>query len=159
MPHPFDWDKAFKPILALSALIASLAAAYYFAVFLPQFERERTDRDMKDKQAAQLQQQWEKKEAERKESDTKIDLDLCLLSASTAYAESWDASCKDVKDTAARGYKNCLQTLDQSSCLSIWGSYLERPDKDCSLPSGRADGLNESLKRAKDECYRRHPIK
>ena len=87
-------------------------------------------------------------------------LDSCLIDADIQYSLNWASACESNAKIVEDGYKNCragASALGASDCRTIWGVSDASPT--CTLPYGRAENVNKYHEQAKDDCYRRYPIK
>jgi len=129
MEH-FDWDKYFKPLLALSALIASLAVAYYFVVFLPQQAKDEAAARVVQQQEAAAAKDKEEADAQSAETQRQAGLALCLSAAADDYHATWGDTCKGLGEA-----------------------------QDCQLSLEQAKALSDDRNQMNDECYKQYPPK
>lgn len=69
-------------------------------------------------------------EEKLKRDNNELSLSFCLDDTDSLYTSSWDRACEG---------------LDK--------------EKDCSLPSSRADDLDNDRRLNREECFKRYPIK
>ncbi|OGD30802.1 hypothetical protein A3J02_01975 [Candidatus Azambacteria bacterium RIFCSPLOWO2_02_FULL_46_11] len=167
--HTKDWLKEnwFKAGILISILI--IAYSFYHVLVV------KPEREAKREEAAKIEAQLVE---EQRKTKAKEDLASCVTTAESNYSSIWFGECK------ARGLLSqwCIETenLDFQEYLTKLGipeeeykkqrgitddkafsailDYFERKeDCSCSLPLAIADRKNESLKDAKDICYKQYP--
>jgi hypothetical protein len=172
--NQFIKDNWFKLTIAACILVVALSIGYYFFVFVPQREQNIVNRQQEEQVAKKAAAQ----EAAQKEKTNQSLLNFCLQAAEAGYTADWKANCEDVA-RINQNYINSCKQLNQkfyNECITgdigkydpTWcNRYLDNSScntsvdysANCSLPNARATALNDQLKDAKDECYKRFPIK
>lgn len=132
-------------------LIITGSVVYYFVYALPSYNREKLEIERSKQEMEQRQQEEEKlRQAQREE-----DLETCLYQASVSYSDLWARNCADVADITRDGLNNCLDNayLGEDFCYNQW-KVDNSPE--CSLPSSRAENVNEYHDDLKEECYQKY---
>lgn len=141
-------DRAIKLSIVSGILLISLAIFYYLVIFIPHREQAKLD-----------QQKQQQTEADRQARLNSLKLSGCLDAAQGDYSANWASNCKSNAVAKTTGYNNCLNEayMTAATCASVWGSPDDSPN--CSLPTALANSLDDGLKNARDECYKRYPQK
>jgi len=151
----------FRLVLAISALIASLAVAYYFVIFLPSKEQARQVELLKGQQAQELKEQKAKEEEKLKIAENKSLREACLTQAQTTFNKETAAFCRDASSTWSIEYmKNDCGTenaIDERLCQVI-AAEIQAIDEDCQLGGTNGEEVKKKYAIAKDSCFRAYPV-
>jgi|SRR3990167_3173015 len=169
MPSKFDWDRAFKAVVAFAVLLASLAVAYYFFVFLPAQERTRLELQQKEQQAAELKVKEEKEKEVQVQADAASEAAAndgkrakCLSQAQSAYNSDNAAFCREALAVMTIQYhQNECGTSNQvsESICAFIQAEIDSRNGGCELGGTKGDEIKKRYSAAKDGCYRVYPSK
>ncbi|TAL53804.1 hypothetical protein [Pandoraea sp.] len=140
-------DKMLKLALAIALLLAGGGVFYHYVIFLPAVERQA---------AAQAEQ--EKAKVAQEEAARNLQYQTCKTLADQSYLEEWAAACKDVAHQQLVQLRNCLSNklimsnsfMGATYCKNTFGA--SDPSPNCSLPTPRADSINQDYGNAQQKC-------
>lgn len=140
-------DKLLRNALIAGILLAGFGIFFHYVIFLPSVERQK---------AAQIAA--EKEQAAKQQAARQLTYSTCMAEASSAYDTQWATACMSVAKENKIGYSRCIRDSSIMTNEFMGKSYCERvygdsdPSPDCSLPSKRADGVNEYFEAGKRKC-------
>lgn len=169
-------DKIIKKLNKLSLptviLIASLiVGGFYYASEVNKQQSIERQQQIKIEQEKQDQLTKELKEQEAKTKAEQA-LNTCIANAEESSSNFWNSECK------AKGLlsNKCILLLDMTfdeyvkqnnipsvkenldeNLKAVGDFYKQKRECSCLLPTYNADRVDESLKRAKDECFKKYP--
>lgn len=162
MWYSFNLDKAFKPILAFSALIASLTVAYYFLFFLPKQERVRLELQQQEQQEKALKVKQEQESAASQAAENEALRSKCLAQAQSSYNADKVAFCREAKAVYVMQFAQARcgteDPVDATLCQILTGEIQGR-EQGCELGGTKGDEIKRRYSAAKDSCYRAYPSK
>ncbi|QUP53564.1 hypothetical protein GO998_07190 [Ralstonia syzygii] len=142
-----DPDKFLKIAAAVALLLAGGSVFYYYALYLPGIEQEKTARTNEEKNAAA-----------RQELARQGQYETCKANARSVYEADWANACESVAQSRSARLRGCLADklvmnnpyTGENYCKSTFGDA--DPSPDCALPHNTAEDLNKSHKEAEDKC-------
>lgn len=173
-------DKFFKFSIALAVLIGAGSAFYYFVIFLPEIERQKEERLVREQQRNAKKDERVEQKIERgfitnerryeqsrqdvvQERDTKQQsYDSCRASARAAYDVNWSQACMAVFNNRQAILHNCIEAARQirnnnelsrnqeSACNSRFGNFAYSPQ--CALPQAQAEAINRQSQANQNRC-------
>jgi peroxiredoxin family protein len=142
-------------IAAFAFLLVSGSVSYYYLYLIPQqqeekiaFEKKKYDDEMAAKSAEKKELEEEEMLKEAAAEEDKENLNACLLNADIYYSKNWDANCAILAKTRR----------EYNSTAPIVYQLPEIEEKDCLLPSAKADSVSEKRDDDKAECYRQYEL-
>lgn len=162
-------DDYLKLAVIGAIIIIALSVAYYFVIFIPQKESQRTALQKEELRVSQQREQGKIDQEKQKQEQAKQALDTCLENAETDYSRWWDQACKSRGLLTSR----CISLLDMTIAdyakekgipsnkeFTIYSDFTkEKSDCSCSLPQTAADGIEKSRQDRKDICLKQYPQK
>ncbi|MEK7124722.1 MAG: hypothetical protein AAB877_03545 [Patescibacteria group bacterium] len=169
----------FKLSFATSVILIGVSIFYYFVIFIPEKEEIRVKQEqLKIEQAKQEEVDKQTKEEQAK-LESKEALDSCISSAKSHYTELWNneceylgeisTTCKEILDLSYQEYleKYKLTADDYKKQRGITAEffgditdyYQRRDDCSCRLPTAKADRVDDTLQKDKEECFKKYPQK
>lgn len=120
----------------------------------------RAEKERIENEAILEQEKQEKEEAERA-------LDTCIAVAEESHSNWWDRECESLGKLTSRcvlinkmtfyeyAKKNNISTVTKEFQTAALDFEKEKEECSCSLPFANADRINESLDKAKAECFKK----
>lgn len=163
-----------KLSLSTVILIASLViGGFYYA---SEVNKQKSIERQQQIKIEQEKQDRLVEEIKEQDAETKAEkaLNDCIASAEESSSTFWNSECR------AKGLlsNKCISLLDMTfeeyakqnnipsakenldeNLKAITDYYKQRRECSCLLPKYNADRIDESLKRDKDECFRKYPQK
>jgi hypothetical protein len=140
-------DRIVKLAVVVAVLMAGTGVFYYYVVFLPSVERQKSELAEREKQ-----------EAAKRESERQRAYEVCNSSAQRNYDANWATACSSFAEGQSAAMKNCLTDRAIMSNEFMGAAYCRRtygagdPSPTCSLPTERANSLNATFKYEKERC-------
>jgi len=169
--------KGIALILSAGALLLiAFSVSAYFLYIVPkqqadklEFEKQKFEQTQKDKED-KTQAEAQKIEDERiAEADKQLALEGCLFDAKVSYGNNWQAYCAIWKSEVSDTYEDCKKNwlnlgweLQKAKdwCWTNTPDYnTQENDGSCLLPTKYSSKVQTSLQEAKDECYKKYPVK
>ena len=84
---------------------------------------------------------------------------VCLTNAYLNYSSTWSSDCINCANQGVDGYRGCLaiDAADETYCKSLWGSQMNDPSANCSLPTATANAVSDQLKNDEQACSSLYP--
>jgi len=152
----FTLEQATKLAILSSVLLVAFSVFYYLVIYMPHKEAALLKLQKEEQVAKELKEAQEKSARESEAAMNEARLNMCLSDTREDYENNWANSCKAGAERQQRGLQDCLNSgLDRNYCSSVWRAADGGPN--CSLPRETARRWNDSLKEAKNECYKKYP--
>lgn len=136
------------------------------------YKKEALEQKIRSEQRAKDDEQLTKNKEQQTRDKVKQGLETCIAGAEKSYNSFWFSECKDRGQLTNRCISLHEMTFEEYAkqnnipfasetieerLKALDDFQKQQDDCSCLLPKYNADRIDESLKRDKDECFRRYP--